>query len=136
MPYKSKEARLIRDRKYRKQNPERIREAARKYRENNREKLRTYNAQNNHKYLEIARSRRAALYEYLAEIPCEICGKLYHPVCMDFHHIDPSSKIKGIKALTGNTRVDKLFKEIDKCALVCSHCHRLFHAGIITHTFN
>ena len=56
--------------------------------------------------------------------PCTDCKKKYHPVCMDFDHV------RGIKS--GNiatiakykSRVD-LEKELKKCQLVCSNCHRL-----------
>lgn len=57
---------------------------------------------------------------------CTRCGYFEFPGSLDFHHIDPKEKdftptqlfFKSIKAID---------KEIDKCALLCSNCHRGYH---------
>ena len=50
---------------------------------------------------------------------------------MDFHHLDAKTKEFGI-SLDGITRSwDRVLKELDKCVLVCSNCHREVHAGML-----
>jgi len=57
---------------------------------------------------------------------CVDCEKEYPPVVFDFDHTDPtqkSFKISG-KAIY---RWAEIQKELDKCQLRCSNCHRLRH---------
>lgn len=60
---------------------------------------------------------------------CLRCGVSYtgsNAVIFDFHHRDPKEKeMKPTKALTMSW--DNIKKEIDKCDLLCSNCHRLEH---------
>jgi len=50
---------------------------------------------------------------------------------MDFHHIDPTQKDFAISA-KGTTRAwEKIRVELDKCAMLCSNCHREHHAGML-----
>ena len=54
--------------------------------------------------------------------PCADCGKRYHPVCMDFDHMgEKRFNISQVKHLS----IKSISKEIKKCELVCSNCHRL-----------
>lgn len=60
---------------------------------------------------------------------CKICG-IKEPVVLDLHHLDPSVKEDNPSNLYKySTR--KLKIEIRKCAVLCSNCHRMVHAGII-----
>lgn len=58
---------------------------------------------------------------------CEICG---YDKCIDaleFHHLDPQKKEFGI-AQKGYTRSwNNVKKELDKCLLLCSNCHKELH---------
>lgn len=60
---------------------------------------------------------------------CKCCGITYdgtNAVIFDFHHIKPDEKeMKPTKALTMSW--DNLLKEIQKCELLCSNCHRIKH---------
>lgn len=60
---------------------------------------------------------------------CKICGYSFYKGALDFHHLDPSEKdftpSKGYKKSW-----EKLKKELDKCILLCSNCHREVHAGL------
>ena len=57
---------------------------------------------------------------------CARCGNSYHPVVYDFHHIDPTEKeVNPGNLLTCSD--ETLFKELDKCILLCANCHRLVH---------
>ena len=62
---------------------------------------------------------------------CIFCG---YDKCIDaleFHHLDPKKKDFGISK-DGLTRSwEKTKKEIDKCILICTNCHRELHAGIL-----
>ena len=53
--------------------------------------------------------------------------------CMDFHHIDPSTKDRSVSELVGNNvSWIRIIKEVNKCVVVCSNCHRKIHAGTLT----
>ena len=59
---------------------------------------------------------------------CEVCGYSKNISALDFHHIDPSTKLFQIDARTfANTNLDALQVEIDKCSLLCANCHREMH---------
>ena len=61
---------------------------------------------------------------------CVICGYDKCTEALDFHHLDPKLKEFGIST-EGKTRSwEKIKKELDKCVLLCSNCHREVHAGI------
>jgi hypothetical protein len=77
------------------------------------------------------RKRRAAenaafVWEYKSTHPCK-CG-VSHPACIDFHHKDPATKDRGISDLvSGGLSHSRLLKEIAKCDILCSNCHRKLH---------
>ena len=57
---------------------------------------------------------------------CEICGYDKCSAALDFHHKDPNEKDPTFD----NIRywgLEKAKKELDKCLLVCSNCHRELH---------
>ncbi len=56
--------------------------------------------------------------------PCTDCGHTYPPECMDFDHIDPTTKRCNVAALSNNS-IDAILAEIQKCELVCANCHRI-----------
>lgn len=47
-------------------------------------------------------------------------------VIFDFHHLDPKKKEVGWDKLRLRSWV-KITKELDKCVLLCSNCHRIRH---------
>jgi 5-methylcytosine-specific restriction endonuclease McrA len=61
---------------------------------------------------------------------CQECG--YHKCigALEFHHLDPNEKDFGISAKGVTRSWEKVKKELDKCILVCSNCHREIHAGV------
>lgn len=61
---------------------------------------------------------------YKSTLVCTNCGE-NHPACLEFHHIDPSTK-EGLVAKMIHTRL-KLEKELKKCIVLCSNCHRKLH---------
>ena len=63
---------------------------------------------------------------------CEICGFNDHPKAIDFHHINPETKVVGIgKFINGrqcNIENQKIIKEeLEKCQCLCANCHRIKH---------
>ena len=68
------------------------------------------------------------ILEWIKEIksaPCTDCKKKYPYYVMDFDHIGPTRKRMNVSTMVGKG-YDKepIQKEIDKCELVCSNCHR------------
>lgn len=62
---------------------------------------------------------------------CQICGYNKTDNALTFHHLDPNKKEFALSAKNlGNTELEKIFKEIDKCVLLCMNCHAEVHAGI------
>jgi hypothetical protein len=60
---------------------------------------------------------------------CEQCGE-NHPATLDFHHTE--GKEHGIANLTNRNNLTKtvktlILKEIKKCKVLCSNCHRKLH---------
>ena len=68
-------------------------------------------------------------------IKCEICGYSKSIAALDFHHKDPSIKEARIRQLlwaynpytSTKINVEKVKKEINKCQILCSNCHRELH---------
>lgn len=59
---------------------------------------------------------------------CERCGGLFHPSVYDFHHRDPSKKKFNLSIdRLANRATDLIMKELEKCSLLCSNCHREVH---------
>ena len=58
---------------------------------------------------------------------CEGCGLTspYYSV-FDFHHRDPNEKESDPGSLM-HRNWETIFKEINKCMLLCANCHRILH---------
>ena len=62
---------------------------------------------------------------------CHFCGYDKYIGALEFHHLDPSIKEFGL-SMSGLTRSwEKTKKELDKCVIICSNCHRELHGGLI-----
>lgn len=60
---------------------------------------------------------------------CSICGYNRCVDALEFHHKDP--KKKEFRLGAGNTMSWKEYKrELSKCILVCSNCHKEIHSEI------
>ena len=60
---------------------------------------------------------------------CNICGYNKCLTALEFHHLDPTKK-DFTPSKNMNMSWDKIEKELEKCILVCSNCHREIHEGI------
>lgn len=66
------------------------------------------------------------LIEKLCSIGCIKCGYQKFIGALEFHHIDKEIKDGNI----GSKTITFVKKEVLKCVLFCSNCHREFHAGL------
>lgn len=70
------------------------------------------------------RVKKEEIDNFKADRGCVKCGEKKWYV-LDFHHIDPSSKLVNI----GEKRLSKgiIVKERKKCIILCKNCHAEFH---------
>jgi len=77
---------------------------------------------------EARKRRKKLLVEYKGG-KCSMCGYDKCVSALEFHHTNP--KEKDISFSNGAQRkLELMIKEVDKCILVCSNCHREIHAGV------
>ena len=57
---------------------------------------------------------------------CELCGYDKNFAALDFHHLDPSTKLYDWKKLRLRSWSD-VTNELDKCQLLCRNCHAEIH---------
>lgn len=63
-------------------------------------------------------------------IGCRECGER-EPVCLDFHHREPATKLFNIgKNLSRFSNAQVLRDEIAKCDVVCGNCHLRHHPSV------
>ncbi len=72
----------------------------------------------------IKRNRKIAAIHHMGG-RCVDCGYNRYYGALDFHHLDKSTKEGQIKF--GNWGMSRILKELEKCVLLCSNCHRERH---------
>lgn len=90
-------------------------------------------------YAECRSCFKLRMYERIDEISkfifnskgdsCEICGYNKCKAALEFHHNDPTKKEFNISS-AWSYNMDRIKKEIGKCILVCSNCHREIHENM------
>lgn len=96
----------------------------------NRKKIREHYTNNKQYYIKKARARREKLreentykvVEYLLQHPCVDC-KEPDPIVLDFDHLRDKAREISIMVQKGISWTT-IKKEIAKCDVVCSNCHR------------
>ncbi len=74
----------------------------------------------------IARKERFVWLNELKKAPCSDCGNTFPPECMDFDHMDPSTKLFNVScAAVSGRSVESVMAEVAKCRLICANCHRI-----------
>jgi len=89
------------------------------FREANKERY-SYNANKR------VRKQRDIIDEYKIEKGCIKCGYNKIASVLEFHHIDKETKEYSIGSIVGNN-LKKVWREINKCIILCSNCHQEFH---------
>lgn len=64
---------------------------------------------------------------------CLNCGYNRCNGVLEFHHIDPNEKDFNISSVKTHKFNNKVIKELDKCILLCSNCHREIHNNILNY---
>jgi hypothetical protein len=83
---------------------------------------------NNSKY---KKQNKTFVDQYKENKGCKFCGETCS-ICLDFHHKDPTQKDRNISRMKNSSHsIKAIKKEIHKCIVVCSNCHRKLHAGMI-----
>lgn len=76
----------------------------------------------------IRRNKIKDFFNNLKKAPCTDCKIEYDPFVMEFDHLGDEKKEGNISQMVGRgVSVPVILKEIKKCELVCSNCHRLRH---------
>ena len=97
--------------------------------------IRAHYYKNKKSYLSRSARRRKEKFKWFYLITkgifCSIC-KESSRCCLDFHHVDPKTKIDTVAmTVRENRSSERILNEMMKCAVVCSNCHRKIHAGKI-----
>jgi hypothetical protein len=96
----------------------------------NKENLREHYLKNKVYYKEkrqrYQKSIKSWLIEYKSKLECKNCGESRWWV-LDFHHVDPKQKEYNLANLAKDKGKKAFLKEVKKCDVLCSNCHRDLH---------
>lgn len=100
---------------------------------------RKYYEDNKDIYRNSVRKRRAAKRDWfkniISKLFCIVCLESTNE-CLDFHYIDPKKKDRSVSVLVGSMRTkEMIINEMNKCVILCSNCHRKYHAGNLNREF-
>jgi predicted HNH restriction endonuclease len=70
--------------------------------------------------------KKKAWKDFKASLSCSLCG-FSHPAAMDFHHVDPKTKVKGVHEWARMGSYKKAHEEVTRCIVLCANCHRILH---------
>lgn len=62
---------------------------------------------------------------------CILCGYNTCKAALEFHHVDETTKDFGLSLDKLSRSWKRIEKELSKCVLVCSNCHKEIHAGVV-----
>lgn len=84
----------------------------------------------------LIRARRITIWEFLAP-SCAVCGFDTHVCALDMHHLSDkdfviAELITAVTLSPGSLVLEKLLRESSRCIPLCSNCHRMLHAGVIS----
>lgn len=101
------------------------------YKKNYNRRRYTDNSGYREKQIEHVRNRRKEMKEWFWDLKtkytCETCG-FSHPACIDFHHHSGKKEADLSKAISSKGwGKERILKEIKKCKVLCSNCHRILH---------
>ena len=74
------------------------------------------------------KARKELVKNVKQESECVVCSE-EAPCCLDFHHPPDVEKRGSVgQMIYKSGPIKKLRKEIEKCVIICSNCHRKLHA--------
>lgn len=76
------------------------------------------------------RNKRIKYQQLKEQMSCAICGETDY-VCLEFHHLDQTTKEFNIGYVADIISWQRIENEINKCVCLCSNCHKKVHAGHI-----
>ena len=89
---------------------------SRRWEAKNKDKRRQFNKNNREKV-------RKWFKEFKSTLACIKCGEA-RSACLDFHHRDPSKKVKEISVMVNWAMTkEKIMAEVAKCDVLCKNCH-------------
>lgn len=78
--------------------------------------------------------RKEQKQKFLAHVGVPVCSKCKYTsdtlTHFDFHHVFPESKSFNISKMLGRYKFDTWKSELNKCVLVCKHCHASIHDSV------
>jgi hypothetical protein len=75
--------------------------------------------------IDKARNDKGREFLFSLKTPCAKCGEA-RPYVIQFHHIDPSTKVGGIGMMKKYPK-EVLIAEVKKCVCLCANCHFEYH---------
>jgi hypothetical protein len=73
-----------------------------------------------------ARRNRELYIALKGELRCSRCPE-NHIAVLDFHHTDPKDKDRAVSNMMYDWSFEAILKEMNKCEVLCSNCHRKHH---------
>lgn len=99
-----------------------------KDRQRQRDAVKKHYYNNRQQYIDKAARYRREVVEFInkykEERPCTDCGIFYPHYVMDFDHMDATQKEGLVSRFVRVKGLPTVFREIEKCELVCANCHR------------
>lgn len=71
------------------------------------------------------------LDNYKKNLTCSKCNES-DSICLDFHHQDTNKEFCISDASNRGISKNNLLKELQKCVVLCSNCHRKLHRDVNT----
>lgn len=125
-------------------NKEKVAAQQKEYYQNNKEKWENYknnmtDSQKESRLETVRKLKKSYGHSHKSELivlkgnKCSVCGLEYNGkngAVFDFHHINPDEKDFNITSyLRHYSKIpDRIYREVEKCVLLCSNCHRLEHS--------
>ena len=109
------------------------------HREQERAYKRAWYVKNRHRLIQenIERRRRFKVWfdDFKSKLRCSHCDE-NDPICLDFHHTDPSKKDLEVSRLVNHQSRKRLLAELEKCITLCINCHAKEHRRLRGETKN
>jgi len=101
-----------------------------KRKEKQQEYSKKYYADNTQKVKDATKKTKGSFKQkwkdFKSTLSCLECGT-NHPATLDFHHIDPEMKNKGVHQLVRAKSYRRALEEVEQCVVLCANCHRVYH---------